>query len=192
MSQCGAPGGETALDQSENAPKSPHLSDNRGLYGDAPHFWGFKNSYILLRYMQRYHTEVHREVSYGGFIQRYIQKFYIEVHTWISYRGVCIGTFKGVIQCYIQRYIQKYILMIQRYRRYVHTKVSYICTYICIIQRHHTEIHTEISYRGTMHRYIHRYHTEVIYVGTGKGIIQRYTYRYQSEVCTVSQMCPCI
>ena len=33
---CSAPGGETALDQSERAPKSPHLSDNRGLYRGAP------------------------------------------------------------------------------------------------------------------------------------------------------------
>ena len=31
-----SPGGETALDQSESAPKSAHLSDNRGLYGGAP------------------------------------------------------------------------------------------------------------------------------------------------------------
>ena len=30
------PGGETALDQSDAYPKSPHLSDNRGLYGGAP------------------------------------------------------------------------------------------------------------------------------------------------------------
>ena len=30
------PGGETALDQSDAYPKSPHLSDNRVLYGGAP------------------------------------------------------------------------------------------------------------------------------------------------------------
>ena len=30
------PGGETALDQSERAPKCCHLSDNRGLYDGAP------------------------------------------------------------------------------------------------------------------------------------------------------------
>ena len=31
-----APGGETALDQSESAPKSPHLRNNRGLYRGSP------------------------------------------------------------------------------------------------------------------------------------------------------------